>query len=250
MSKRILALILVLTLAIGMFTVASATNTDSDAGIEFTPITTPPGIFDPDPDPDDPNPLLPGIQGIDIDFWVREVSQTTRTYNSWYGITAGTIDAVAEMAAGFVTGDPPQHVPHQVPSSSGGLVNAPRQSAAGIGVRAISNWSVNASINGFNSTTGPNATNATMVGFSLQLTAHDNFNNAGTTLVTPTPIAPLLANTTGGFGVPTQVASGAVNSGQLGLAGVNYRGALTVLGGSAHVGEAQATLRWTFVAAP
>ena len=254
MTKKIITLALVLSLTLGLATAALANTNDEDsiAGIVFEAFSGDVGVFDPDPDPDDTDPLLPGIQGIDIYFWEREVSGTTQTYHSWYA------DAAAEIAAGFHDGaTTPVHVP--TTNTTHGVGTAPalaRQSAAGIGVWATADWTVTAEISEFESTSGANSGNETMAGFALNLSAHNPFSNApsvgvgGTTIVTPGTIATMYANEDLDGAMAVQVASGVVAAGQLGLAGVNYRGALTVLGGSAHMGEAEADILWTFVQTP
>ena len=227
--KRLVASALVLTLTASMATVVFASNpqgADSDAAIEFVPGEggEGPGIIDPGEE-DDRNPQLPWDPGhnvlssINLDFHTRDLPQLDITYRSWYTNPS---------------------VPNAVPywSSTRGW-----QDRAGIAVVTHRNtWTVQVGIGHFINSNSPHPQNHTLLGYDLRLIPHG-------------PAFIGSANATFNFTGPTgnlNPGSGAatVATGTMGFTGGNWEGELDVLGFSAHTGQAQADLTWTFVAGP
>ena len=235
--KRLVASALVLTLTASMATAAFAQNPESDAAIEFVfddDFGTGPGVLDPrDPEDEDlVNPALPDLpdeddrdvrdylDSISIDFHIRDLPTTNVTYQSWY-TTA--------------------------PTNPNWDTTRNWQSRAGIAVVThLPSWTVQVDIGHFTNQNSPHPYNHTMLGYNLRLTPNGNpfigmpptaqfeFSNGGAS--TPN------LNPTSGAAV--------VASGTAGFTGGNWEGEIDVLAFSAHTGQSQAELTWSFVTAP
>lgn len=231
--KKILAITLVLIMTLAMSTTAFAgfSNDSGTAAIEFTVGTTfnpaTDGVYCPANTAAHPTAVstawLTGtsLQSMDVNFGQHALSLlATQTFNSWDpggGGGAGSGDRVGALVVASATG-----------------------------------WHVTVAINGF-TRQAPNS-GPTMAGFNMDMTP------LGTAYAQPSPGGLMVANTltvattleagaAGAVGAPRAILQGTDPVTGWGIHGRNFNAGLTVPGGTAHAGHAQATMTWTFVAA-
>ena len=209
MKKKLLSIVLAIALLASMATVVAASNTTSDADIEF--VLPHGGIFIPqDPPCDDDDcdcdnyipgftPYDPGATAMNLDFGRNYISTTTQTIES---------------------------------------VNQ-----ATVGVRAVSDnyWRLDVQMSGFRA-----GGDYTMGGTMMRLNPYDY---VGVGMDTYTVVDPSIFNLRptndglGNRGPSALLASGLVD-GNLGELGVNFEGTVNVPPANVELGTAQAELFW------
>ena len=243
--KKLLAIVLVLTLVFSMSVSALAgpTPATEDAVIEWT------GMYGGDDGvwcPLDPNvPPIPSLTdtlvSMELDFGRRLARATTATFESW-----NQTDDGAPAGPGGV----PAAIPGDLLHNRAGML------VLNSGQHVGNEWRVNVGIAPFEVESGVNAGDPTMTGFTLTLTREDAVHaGVGGYISVPisaaewpftAPGGTIDANTGGGGPATANVAEGG-----RGTFGANFRGSLTVIGNTANnsVGsEAKAVMTWTFLA--
>ena len=212
MKKRLIALGLVLTMTMSVSAIAFANpqDADSEAGIEFV-FDGLEGVFPGDPGPEDPDQPGPGP-------------------GPWPGLNPIDIHfGEQEISADDESYD----------SRENGLDWG---QAAGIQVVSLTDFQIDVGISTFVTVEAGAANNGyeTIRGFELELESDD-----GALSVPTTEAVAHVANIAAGE--TDTVMTGEVEPGSVGRAGANFGGILDVLGGTAHLGEAQADLTWYFI---
>jgi len=238
--KKLLAIVLVLTLAISMSVSAMATPNsvdDAEALIEWTAMDSAnDGVFNPadllpdiqDMVDDDAIDNFEALESMDIDFGRRHIRTTTETFQSWGGTDDG-----GPLVAGVPT--PPAQ---------------PMWERAGALIISSDDWEVTVEIYDFYIGGVPGAANLTMVGFELTLTP----NTLPMGNVVGDPSGTVHVPTTSTFNMLTVSdldvgASDEIANGGIGFFGGNWQGALEVVGGTAinSLGQqAVAIMDWNF----
>lgn len=231
--KKLLAIVLVLTLVISMSVSALATqDAAADAVIEWTAMDSAnDGVFDPGSLPQDIQDIvdangIPNFEALDameIDFGLRHIQTATAIFNTW-----------AETDDGGPAGANP--VPALLHNRAGALIIS------------SDDWEVFIEIDDFIIGGGVNAGAVTMVGFELDLTPN--------ALAGVSPVRPAgEVNVTGNAFAPQTItgldvgASEMIAEGGIGFFGANWEGTLEVMAGTAvnSLGEeARAIMDWTF----
>jgi len=229
--KKLLAIVLVLTLAISMSVTAVATPVDAvgDASIVFTTFDGDQGVYDPagtiPPSGDTPtDTALNALTSMAITFHEHPITPAVATYYSYEAnATAGS----------------PSHATNGSPGAGA------RNSRAGMAVVAAVNWEVEVEIaNNFQI-----GGNDTMVGFELSLREWTGMTNT-TRVISPTT-ATFNRDTSWSTAITAGAASGVqIASGTPGFFGTEFEGRLNVpVGSSSTVGNAQTVMDWNFVIA-
>ena len=204
--KKTLALAMALIVTCSMFVTAFASTSETGAGtIEFTDGDTP-TIIDPEEIPDEWDWEV--ALDRDLDFGEQVISNDTQTYSSV---------ADARTAAGRLAG---------VVVENGSIQDE---------------WVLQVEIGHFMIEDDSSNLVNTMLGFELELKAHDEFTNR--------PLNPQIVNdvTLEAEDAPQTI----MTITPVSIVGANWEGFLEVLGGTVlHIGEAQAEMTWSIVIAP